>query len=108
MYPDAEFEHTLELIDKHDGGFALTGATFPNDPVAIRKAGNKLRYAAGDFYTKSSNTGAVIGQQTSGGSRTSGTCDKAGSVNLMMRSTAPRTLKEEYNKLNNVPHPSNA
>jgi len=80
VYPDADFELTLELIDKHGGGFALTGAIFANDLVAIRKAGNKLRYAAGNFYIDCRTTSAVIGQQTSGGSRASGTCDKAGSI----------------------------
>jgi 1-pyrroline-5-carboxylate dehydrogenase len=107
VYPDAEFDQVLKSIDQAGGGFALTGAIFANDPVAIRKAENELRFAAGNFYINCKTTGAVIGQQTFGGSRGSGTCDKAGSVGLMLRFTAPRTLKEEYNKLETVLYPSN-
>ena len=107
LYPDAEFDNVLDVIDKQGGNFALTGAIFSNDQVAIRKAENRLRWAAGNFYVNCKTTGAVIGQQSFGGSRSSGTCDKAGSANLLMRFTAPRTLKEEYNKLDNVLYPSN-
>ena len=107
VYPDADFESVLDTVDQHGGGFALTGAVFSNDQQAIRLAENKLRYAAGNFYINCKITAAVIGQQTFGGSRSSGTCDKAGSSNLLMRFTAPRTLKEEYNKMGDVLYPSN-
>lgn len=107
VYPDAEFDHVLEVIDRQGGGFALTGAIFANDQVAVRKAENRLRFAAGNFYVNCKTTGAVIGQQSFGGSRASGTCDKAGSVGLLLRFTSPRTLKEEYNKLDRVLYPSN-
>lgn len=106
-YPDAEFDSVLTQIDKQGGGFALTGAIFANDPVAIRKAEDRLRYAAGNFYTNCKTTGAVIGQQSFGGSRGSGTNDKAGSVATMARFTSPRTLKEEFQQLNTVLYPSN-
>lgn len=107
IYPDDKFDDVLDLIDRQGGGFALTGNVFANDQTAIRKAENKLRYAAGNFYINCKITAAVIGQQTFGGSRGSGTCDKAGSVGLLQRFVAPRTLKEEYNKLNEVLYPSN-
>lgn len=108
VYPDAEFEQVLDIVDKHGGGFALTGAIFANDATAIRQAENRLRFAAGNFYVNCKTTGAVIGQQSFGGSRSSGTCDKAGSVGLLTRFTSPRTLKEEYSKLNTVLYPSNS
>lgn len=107
IYPDADFEQELEAIDSQGGGFALTGAVFARDRAAIRQAENRLRYAAGNFYTNCKTTGAVFGQQSFGGSRGSGTNDKAGSVNLLMRFTAPRTLKEEYGSLESVLYPSN-
>lgn len=107
IYPDAEFESVLDIVDRQGGGFALTGNVFSNDQLAIRQAENKLRYSAGNFYINCKITAAVIGQQSFGGSRSSGTCDKAGSSNLLMRFTAPRTLKEEYNKLDEVLYPSN-
>lgn len=108
VYPDAEFDSLLTTIDRQGGGFALTGAIFANDITAIRKAEDRLRYAAGNFYTNCKTTGAVIGQQSFGGSRSSGTNDKAGSANMLMRFTAPRTLKEEYHTLDSVLYPSNA
>lgn len=107
IYPDAEFESVLDQIDRQGGGFALTGNIFSNDQTAIRKAENRLRYSAGNFYINCKITAAVIGQQTFGGSRASGTCDKAGSVGLLQRFVAPRTLKEEYNKMGDVLYPSN-
>ena len=107
VYQDEKFEEVLNLIDRQGGGFALTGNIFANDQIAIRQAENMLRYAAGNFYINCKITAAVIGQQTFGGSRGSGTCDKAGSVGLLQRFVAPRTLKEEYNKLNDVLYPSN-
>jgi len=108
VYDDADFDSLLTTIDKQGGNFALTGAIFANDPVAIRTAENKLRYSAGNFYTNCKTTGAVIGQQSFGGARGSGTSDKAGSVNMVMRFTSPRTLKEEFGTLNEVLYPSNA
>nr|POF01398.1 delta-1-pyrroline-5-carboxylate dehydrogenase, mitochondrial [Quercus suber] len=107
VYPDADFDAVLDLIDRQGGGFALTGNIFANDQHAIRKAEDRLRYAAGNFYVNCKITAAVIGQQSFGGARGSGTCDKAGSSNLLMRFTAPRTLKEEYPKLDKVLYPSN-
>lgn len=108
VYEDNDFDSLLTTIDKQGGGFALTGAIFATDSAAIRKAENRLRYAAGNFYTNCKTTGAVIGQQSFGGSRSSGTNDKAGSVNMVMRFTAARTLKEEFGKLDSVLYPSNA
>ncbi|EME42293.1 hypothetical protein DOTSEDRAFT_54698 [Dothistroma septosporum NZE10] len=107
VYPDSKFEETLDIIDRQGGGFALTGNIFSNDQKAIRLAEDKLRYAAGNFYINCKITAAVIGQQSFGGARASGTCDKAGSAGLLQRFTAPRTLKEEYNKLDDVLYPSN-
>ncbi|KAH0039922.1 delta-1-pyrroline-5-carboxylate dehydrogenase 1, partial [Aureobasidium melanogenum] len=107
VYPDAEYDSLLTAIDKQGGGFALTGAIFATDQEVIRKTEDRLRYAAGNFYTNCKTTGAVIGQQSFGGARGSGTNDKAGSSGMLVRFTAPRTLKEEYHKLYEVLYPSN-
>ncbi|KAJ3501693.1 hypothetical protein NM208_g16886 [Fusarium decemcellulare] len=96
VYEDAEFDNLLTKIDEQGGGFALTGSIFAADRTIVQKAEDKLRYAAGNFYVNCKTTGAVIGQQSFGGSRSSGTNDKAGSPNLLMRFTSPRTLKEDY------------
>lgn len=107
VYEDADFDSLLTTIDKQGGGFALTGSIFANDPTAIRKAEQKLRYAAGNFYTNCKTTGAVIGQQSFGGARSSGTNDKAGSADSLRRFVSPRTLKEEFVRLDDVLYPSN-
>lgn len=107
VYPDAEYDSLLEKIDSQGGGFALTGSIFATNQGVIRDTENKLRYAAGNFYTNCKTTGAVIGQQSFGGARSSGTNDKAGSVDMVRRFTAPRTLKEEFHTLDSVLYPSN-
>ncbi|RSM19904.1 hypothetical protein CDV31_001264 [Fusarium ambrosium] len=107
IYEDADFDNLLTKIDQQGGGFALTGSIFAADRTIVQKAEDKLRYAAGNFYVNCKTTGAVIGQQSFGGSRSSGTNDKAGSPNLLMRFTSPRTLKEEFGPLKSVLYPSN-
>ncbi|KAG9662272.1 delta-1-pyrroline-5-carboxylate dehydrogenase 1, partial [Aureobasidium melanogenum] len=107
IYPDEEFEQVMAKIDSQGGGFALTGAIFANDRAVLRQAEDTLRYSAGNFYLNCKTTGAVIGHQSFGGSRSSGTNDKAGSANVLLRFTSPRTLKEEMIPLQTVLYPSN-
>ena len=93
VYPDAEFEATLELVDR-TSPYALTGAIFSRDRAAIELANTKLRHAAGNYYVNDKPTGAVVGQQPFGGGRASGTNDKAGSALNMYRWLSPRSIKE--------------
>ena len=74
--------------------YALTGAIFAQDRAAIAHATDALRFAAGNFYVNDKPTGAVVGQQPFGGSRGSGTNDKAGSIYNLQRWTSPRAIKE--------------
>ena len=76
--------------------YALTGAIFANDRSVIRQLVHDLRYAAGNFYVNDKPTGAVVGQQPFGGSRASGTNDKAGSILNLLRWTSARTIKETF------------
>jgi len=76
--------------------YALTGAVLARDCKAISVASEELRHAAGNFYINDKPTGAVVGQQPFGGSRASGTNDKAGSPLNLMRWTSPRTIKENF------------
>jgi 1-pyrroline-5-carboxylate dehydrogenase len=92
-YDDAEFEETLALCDQ-TSPYALTGAVFARDTAAVRTAMDALRHAAGNFYVNDKPTGAVVNQQPFGGSRASGTNDKAGSKLNLLRWTSPRTVKE--------------
>ena len=93
IYDDAKFEETLELCDQ-TSPYALTGSIFSADRYAIEVAKDKLRYAAGNFYVNDKPTGAVIAQQPFGGSRASGTNDKAGGSLNLIRWTNARCIKE--------------
>ena len=93
VYKDSDYEHTLELCDR-TSPYALTGAIFGRDRAAINQASDTLRHAAGNFYINDKPTGAVVGQQPFGGSRASGTNDKAGSIINLLRWSSQRTVKE--------------
>lgn len=104
VYPDAKFEETLRECDQC-ASYALTGAVFAQDRKAIIQMMNELRHTAGNFYINDKPTGAVVGQQPFGGSRTSGTNDKAGSMLNLVRWTSPRTIKENFTPPTRVPYP---
>ena len=93
VYKDDLFDETLTLCDE-TSPYGLTGAIFCNDKYAMIKACRALRYAAGNFYINDKPTGAMVGQQPFGGSRGSGTNDKAGSHLNLLRWVSPRTIKE--------------
>jgi len=95
VYPDDQYEQTLDLCDK-TSPYALTGGIFAQDRAAINLAKDRLRNAAGNFYINDKITGAVVGQQPFGGARASGTNDKAGSVLNLVRWVSPRTVKETF------------
>lgn len=96
VYNDKDFEEVLDKVDT-TSPYALTGSIFSNDRYATVLASEKLRNAAGNFYINDKPTGAVVGQQPFGGSRASGTNDKAGSVLNLLRWVSPRTIKENFN-----------
>lgn len=95
VYDDKDYEKTLELCNK-TSIYGLTGAVFANDRYAVVKAYNTLRYAAGNFYINDKPSGAVVGLQPFGGSRASGTNDKAGASTNLLRWVSPRAIKETY------------
>lgn len=95
VYPDEEYEQTLEMCN-NTSPYGLTGSIFSQDRYATVKACQVLRYAAGNFYMNDKPTGAVVGQQPFGGSRQSGTNDKAGSYLNLLRWISPRTIKETF------------
>jgi len=95
VYPEAEYEQTLDICDQ-TSPYALTGAIFALDRKAIVKAMDTLRHAAGNFYVNDKPTGAVVAQQPFGGTRASGTNDKAGSWLNLERWVSPRAIKETF------------
>jgi 1-pyrroline-5-carboxylate dehydrogenase len=95
VYPDASLAKTLETAAT-SSEYALTGAVFCEDRLALQGMVDALRFAAGNFYVNDKPTGAVVGQQPFGGSRMSGTNDKAGSILNLMRWVSPRAIKETF------------
>jgi 1-pyrroline-5-carboxylate dehydrogenase len=104
VYPEKEYDETLKVCDQ-TSPYALTGAIFATDRRAIVKATDALRHAAGNFYVNDKPTGAVVGQQPFGGSRASGTNDKAGSWLNLERWVTPRTIKETFLPPTNFRYP---
>lgn len=94
-YKDSELDQAIELCDT-TSPYGLTGAVFSRDRVAAARICNKLRYAAGNFYINDKPTGAIVGLQPFGGSRGSGTNDKAGGEFNLIRWVSPRTIKETF------------
>lgn len=104
IYPDDKFEETLRLCNE-TSPYALTGCIMARDKEAQLKAMDLLTHAAGNFYINDKPTGAVVGQQPFGGSRASGTNDKAGSIWNLTRWISPRALKENLNPPKNYRYP---
>ncbi|ATW25747.1 L-glutamate gamma-semialdehyde dehydrogenase [Candidatus Formimonas warabiya] len=96
VYPDNQFEKTIELCNE-TSPYGLTGAIFARDRKVISDLEKQLNHAASNFYINDKPTGAVVGQQPFGGSRASGTNDKAGSKLNLYRWINPRTIKENLN-----------
>ncbi|MEM9361000.1 MAG: L-glutamate gamma-semialdehyde dehydrogenase [Bacteroidota bacterium] len=95
VYDDNQWEATLQLVDS-TSEYALTGAVMSQDRYAIDRATQILQNAAGNFYINDKPTGAVVGQQPFGGARASGTNDKAGSAQNLLRWVSPRLIKETF------------
>ena len=95
VYQDDKLQETIELCNT-TSPYGLTGAVFSRDRLAASAMCEQLRYAAGNFYINDKPTGAIVGLQPFGGSRASGTNDKAGGEFNLIRWISPRTIKETF------------
>ncbi|WP_417213214.1 L-glutamate gamma-semialdehyde dehydrogenase [Bizionia sp.] len=95
VYDENDFSETLKLVDQ-TSEYALTGAILATCRYAVQEATNALQNSAGNFYINDKPTGAVVGQQPFGGARASGTNDKAGSAQNLLRWVSPRLIKETF------------
>ncbi len=104
VYEDKDWSKTLKLVDE-TSPYALTGAVLSGDRYAIDEATKALQNCAGNFYINDKPTGAVVGQQPFGGARASGTNDKAGSMQNLLRWVSPRLIKETFVTPENYRYP---
>jgi 1-pyrroline-5-carboxylate dehydrogenase len=95
VYDEQQFEETLDLVDQ-TSPYALTGAILSRERKPLEIASHKLEDAAGNFYLNDKPTGSVVGQQSFGGARMSGTNDQAGSYINLIRWTSMRSIKENF------------
>jgi 1-pyrroline-5-carboxylate dehydrogenase len=95
VYEEKDLAKTLKMVDTASP-YALTGAVFAQDRAAIVRIKDALSGAAGNFYINDKPTGAVVGQQPFGGARASGTNDKAGSPQNLLRWMSARAVKENF------------
>lgn len=95
LYDPEDWDSTIDLVDT-TSPYALTGCIMGKDREALTEATDRLTHSAGNFYINDKPTGAVVGQQPFGGSRASGTNDKAGSDLNLLRWVSVRTIKETF------------
>ena len=95
VYADKDYDTMLDQMESA-APYALTGSIIAQDRGVIADAMERLRFAAGNFYINDKPTGAVVGQQPFGGGRASGTNDKAGSLQNLLRWTSARSIKETF------------
>ncbi len=95
VFDDGDYDAVLAQMESA-APYALTGSVIAQDRSAIAHAQQVLRQAAGNFYVNDKPTGAVVGQQPFGGGRASGTDDKAGAAQNLLRWTSTRSIKETF------------
>jgi 1-pyrroline-5-carboxylate dehydrogenase len=95
VFEDADYDRVLDQMESASV-YGLTGSIIAQDRRVIADATARLRFAAGNFYINDKPTGAVVGQQPFGGGRASGTNDKAGAAQNLLRWTSVRSIKETF------------
>ncbi|MFD8593883.1 L-glutamate gamma-semialdehyde dehydrogenase [Kitasatospora sp. NPDC059646] len=104
VYEDARWEEALDRVDEA-APYGLTGSVIAQDRRAVARAVERLRFTAGNLYVNDKPTGAVVGQQPFGGGRASGTNDKAGAAQNLLRWTSTRSIKETFTPPTDYVHP---
>ncbi|KAL7729749.1 hypothetical protein ACLKA6_014617 [Drosophila palustris] len=97
VYKDNELEETMEKVAEINRG--LTGSVFATDNMFIRKACEAFKFNVGNLNINDKCTGSMVGQQPFGAGAISGTNEKLGSPQYLLRWTSPQIIKECF-----VPH----
>ena len=83
-FDDDKFDEMPAIIDASTP-YSLTGSLFCQDRAVIKKVSEEMLHSCGNFYVNDKSTGSIVANQPFGGSRSSGTNDKAGSISFMQR-----------------------
>jgi len=105
VYEDERYEEILDIC-ANASKYSLTGAFLAQSREVIDHAEKVLRFAAGNLYINDKSTGSVVGQNPFGGSRASGTNDKAGSLINMLKWVSPQSIKDSYDATKDYRYPS--
>ena len=105
IFPYHDKDLTETIAHCNNSKYSLTGAIYGKDRFVLSELMSDLTDAAGNFYINDKPTGAVVGQQPFGGSRLSGTNDKAGSYLNLLRWTSHRTIKENFTPFTDYRYP---
>lgn len=97
VYKDNELAQTMDKVAEINRG--LTGSVFATDDKFIREACEAFRFNVGNLNINDKCTGSKVGQQPFGAGATSGTNEKLGSPQYLLRWTSPQIIKECF-----VPH----
>ncbi|KAF6213800.1 hypothetical protein GE061_011522 [Apolygus lucorum] len=95
VYPDNKIEDILCIVDQSTP-YALTGAVYAQDMEFQTYAMERLKMSTGNYYINDKSTGSVVAQQPFGGSRMSGTNDKAGGPHYVLKWASPQSIKETF------------
>lgn len=104
VYADKDLDATMKLVGSSTQ-FALTGAVFSTNESFLKRALEEFKMTAGNFYINDKSTGSVVGQQPFGGSRMSGTNDKAGGPQYVTRWSTVQSIKETFVPLRDIDYP---
>ncbi|CAI9731036.1 delta-1-pyrroline-5-carboxylate dehydrogenase, mitochondrial-like [Octopus vulgaris] len=104
VYPDAEYKTYANLVND-TSPFGLTGAIYALDSEALDTLNDIFRDSVGNYYINDKSTGSIVGQQPFGGSRLSGTNDKAGGPYYLMKFVSIQSIKESKSPLQTWKYP---
>lgn len=105
VYPDEKYKDVAKLASE-TSPFALTGAIYAEDEDVVKELSEVFHDCAGNFYVNDKSTGSVVGQQPFGGSRLSGTNDKAGGPYYLLKFVSPQSVKTRVIPKKTWKHPS--
>ena len=95
VYDDDNIEDIEKAVQvcSSTGKYGLTGAVFTNSMDYLKMCYPYFNEVTGNFYINDKSTGSVVGKQPFGGSKLSGTNDKAGGEDFLKRFGNNRIIK---------------